>query len=58
MPQIYQSIKDKAVQQGMPLDQAKTKAAKIYNWIKSKHPSMQKLSNKPDKQSNNNAGGY
>ena len=35
MPKQYEAIRDKFVSEGMPLKEAKTRAAKIYN---SKHP--------------------
>lgn len=57
MPKVYEQIKQQQLSKGQSLPNAKTTAAKIYNSIKAKHPSMQKLSNKPDKQSNN-AGNY
>lgn len=46
MPAQYEAIRDKAVKQGMTYNAAQTKAAKIYNWMRNKHPSMAKLSNK------------
>jgi len=46
MPAAYEAIRDAAVKKGMPLADAKTKAARIYNWLRKKHPSMAKLSNK------------
>lgn len=46
MPKQYTSIRDKAVKEGMSYDAAQTKAARIYNWMRKKHPSWKKLSNK------------
>ncbi len=43
MPEMYEKIRDKAVASGMPYDAAQTKAAKIYNSIRKKHPNMPKL---------------
>lgn len=46
MPKQYEAIRDAAVKSGMSYDAAQTKAAKIYNAIRKKHPKMAKLSNK------------
>jgi hypothetical protein len=46
LPQVYEKIRDAAVKKGMSYDAAQTKAAKIYNYLRKKHPSMAKLSNK------------
>jgi len=48
MPRQYEAIRDKAVSEGMSYDAAQSKAAAIYNAMRKKHPSMEKLSNKPD----------
>lgn len=49
MPKAYAEIRDKFLKEGQSLKYAKTHAAKIYNSLRDKHPSMTKLSNKPDK---------
>lgn len=46
MPAMYEAIRDKAVKGGMSYDAAQAKAARIYNWMRKKHPKMAKLSNK------------
>lgn len=46
MPKQYEAIRDKCLKKGGSAKSCKTKAAKIYNSIRSKHPSMPKLSNK------------
>lgn len=46
MPRIYESIKKKCMKQGGSEKSCKTKAAKIYNSMRSKNPSYPKLSNK------------
>lgn len=46
MPKAYESIRDKCIKSGGSSKYCKTKAAKIYNSIRAKHPSMPKLSNK------------
>lgn len=51
MPAAYTAMKTKFEQQGLSTSDAKIKSAKIYNYLRGKHPSMAKLSNKPDKQS-------
>jgi len=48
LPQVYEKIKADQLKKGLSLKAAKTHAAKIYNWLRSKHPSMEKLSNKPE----------
>jgi hypothetical protein len=45
MPKQYEAIRDKFVSKGVPLKEAKTRAAKIYN---AKHPGAP-VTNKPDK---------
>lgn len=49
MPKVYKKLRDDFIKKGMPESAAKTKAAKIYNYLRSKKPSMQKLTNKGDK---------
>lgn len=49
MPQQYIDMRDRFIKQGLSKDDAQTKAAKIYNYLRGKHPSMQKLRNKPEK---------
>ena len=49
MPKAYEKIRDKFLSQGVPLKEAKTRAAKIYNSMRGDHPSMPKLSNKHKK---------
>ena len=49
MPKQYEAMRDKFVSEGMGYDAAQGKAARIYNAMRSKHPTMQKLSNKPEK---------
>lgn len=49
MPAAYEAIRDAAVKKGMSYDKAQTKAARIYNWMRKRHPKMEKLSNKPRK---------
>lgn len=49
MPAQYEAIRDKFIKQGLSVKEAKTRAAKIYNSLRDKKPSMPKLSNKPDK---------
>ena len=46
MPRQYESIRESFVKKGYALSSAKTHAAKIYNWMRGKHPSIPKLSNK------------
>lgn len=48
MPKQYEVIRDKFIAQGKSEKDAKTSAAKIYNYLRDKHPSMSKLSNKPN----------
>ena len=38
MPKQYEAIRDKFVAKGMPLKEAKTRAAKIYNSVHPNHP--------------------
>lgn len=45
MPQVYEKIRDK-LSKKMNYDEAQKHAAMIYNALRRKHPSMQKLSNK------------
>lgn len=49
MPEAYEKIRDAAVKKGMSYDNAQSKAARIYNYLRKKHPNMPKLSNKPEK---------
>lgn len=49
MPKQYEAIRDACVKNGGSLSFCKTKAAKIYNSIRSKNPSMPALSNKHKK---------
>lgn len=49
MPAIYEKIRDEYRKKGKPLADAKTIAAKIYNSLRDKKPSLPKLSNKGDK---------
>jgi hypothetical protein len=46
MPKLYETIRDKCIKNGGSSKACKTKAAKIYQSIRKKHPSMPKLSNK------------
>lgn len=46
MPKQYTAIRDKCISKGGSTKSCKTKAAKIYNSIRKKNPSMPKLSNK------------
>lgn len=49
MPKAYEKIRDKFVSQGVPLKEAKTKAAKIYNAMRGDNKKLPKLSNKHKK---------
>lgn len=49
MPKQYEAMRDKFLKDGLSEEKAKEKAAKIYNSLRNKKPSMPKLSNKPDK---------
>lgn len=46
MPRIYEAIKRGCLRKGGSDKGCKTKAAKIYNSMRSKKPSLPKLSNK------------
>lgn len=46
MPKQYEAIRDKCIKKGGSTNSCKTKAAKIYNSLRSRKPSMPKLSNK------------
>lgn len=46
MPKIYEQIRDKCTKSGKSTKFCKTKAAKIYNNLRSKNHSLPKLSNK------------
>lgn len=46
MPRQYEAIKNNCIAKGGSEKSCKTKAAKIYNSIRSKNPSLPKLSNK------------
>lgn len=46
MPKQYIAIKNACIKKGGSEKSCKTSAAKIYNSIRSKNPSMPKLSNK------------
>lgn len=46
MPKQYEAIRDQCVKKGGSLKSCKTKAAKIYNSIRAKKPSLPKLNNK------------
>ena len=50
MPAVYEKIRDQYVKKGVPYDKAQSIAAATYNVIRKKHPSMAKLSNKPNAQ--------
>ncbi len=49
MPKQYEAMRDKFIKDGLSMDAAQTKAAKIYNSLRKDKPSMPKLSNKPEK---------
>lgn len=46
MPKQYEAIRDACISKGGSTKNCKTKAAKIYNSIRNKKPSLPKLSNK------------
>lgn len=46
MPAAYEAIKAQYEKKGNSIKESKTIAAKIYNHLRSMHPTMQKLSNK------------
>lgn len=48
MPVMYEKIRDSYVKQGKSYDEAQRLAAMTYNARRKEHPSMQKLSNKPE----------
>lgn len=47
-PEQYEAIRDSLIKKGKSRKEAKTIAAKIYNSLRDKKPSMPPLSNKPD----------
>lgn len=48
MPALYEKIKRQYTAKGIDYDKAQSIAAATYNKIKKTHPSMEKLSNKPE----------
>lgn len=48
MPAQYEAMKAKFIKDGLSVEAAKTKAAKIYQSIRKKNMSLPKLSNKKD----------
>ena len=46
MPRAYEAIKNKCIAKGGSTKSCKTSAAKIYNSLRNKNPSLPKLSSK------------